>query len=89
MCVFLLTVRTFVCGTLVVTGAEFIRKIRKLAKDNSMEFRHDKDLGKGSHTALYLGESGFTIIKDLKKELGPGAVSAMCKQLGIAKADIQ
>jgi antitoxin HicB len=35
---------------------------------------------------LYVGER-FTVVKDLNKELGPGLLSAMCKQLGIRKED--
>jgi predicted RNA binding protein YcfA (HicA-like mRNA interferase family) len=41
----------------------------------------------GSHGTLYLG-GRFTVVKDLKKELGPGLLSAMCKQLGIRKEDL-
>jgi hypothetical protein len=30
----------------------------------------------------------LTVVKDLKKELGPGLLSDMCKQLGIRKEDL-
>jgi hypothetical protein len=30
----------------------------------------------------------FTVVKDLKKELGPGLLSDMYKQLGIRKEDL-
>jgi mRNA interferase HicA len=43
--------------------------------------------GVGSHGTLYLGER-FTIVKDLKKEIWPGLLAAMCKQLGIRKEDL-
>jgi mRNA interferase HicA len=36
---------------------------------------------------LCLGER-FTVVKDLKKELGPGLLSDMCKQIGIRKEDL-
>jgi hypothetical protein len=36
---------------------------------------------------LYLGER-FTVVKDLKKELGPGLLADMRKQLGIQKEDL-
>jgi len=32
--------------------------------------------------------AGFTVVKDLKKDLGPGLLSDMCKQLGIRKEDL-
>jgi len=41
----------------------------------------------GSHGTFYLGNR-FTIVKDLKKELGPGLLSDMPKQLGIRKEDL-
>jgi len=28
------------------------------------------------------------VVKDLKKELGPGLLAGMCKQLGIRKEDL-
>ena len=43
--------------------------------------------GLGSHGTLYLGVR-ITVVKDLKKEIGPGLLAAMCKQLGIRKEDL-
>jgi mRNA interferase HicA len=43
--------------------------------------------GSGSHGTLYVGNR-FTVVKDLKKELGPGLLSDMLKQLGIRKEDL-
>ena len=43
--------------------------------------------GSGSHGTLYVGDR-YTIVKDLKKELGPGLLSDMYKQLGIRKEDL-
>jgi hypothetical protein len=43
--------------------------------------------GSGSHGTLYLG-GGLTVVKDLKKEIGPGLFAAMCAQLGIRKEDL-
>jgi len=34
-----------------------------------------------------LGER-FTVVKDLKKELGPGLLADMCEQLDIRKEDL-
>jgi hypothetical protein len=36
---------------------------------------------------VYLGKRR-TVVKDLKKELGPGLLAGMCKQLGIRKEDL-
>ena len=36
---------------------------------------------------VYIG-SRLAVVKDLKKELGPGLLADMCKQLGIRKEDL-
>jgi hypothetical protein len=41
----------------------------------------------GSHGTLYIGDR-FTVVKDLKKELGTGLPADMCKQLDIRKEDL-
>jgi predicted RNA binding protein YcfA (HicA-like mRNA interferase family) len=38
--------------------------------------------GKGSHGRVYLG-SAFTTVKNPKKEIGPGLLLRMCRDLGI------
>lgn len=68
-------------------GSEFIRKVEKLAKKNSVATRFDTSHGKGSHGRLYYGDK-FTTVKDRKKEIGKGLLSAMCKQLGIDQNDL-
>jgi mRNA interferase HicA len=70
-----------------VKGSEFLRKVKAIAKRNKLAYRWDPERGAGSHGTLYLGER-LTIVKDLKKELGPGLLADMCKQLGIRKADL-
>ena len=48
----------------------------------------DKGRGKGSHGRLYYGDR-FTTLKDRKKEIGPGLLSAMLHQLGLTKRDLE
>ena len=43
--------------------------------------------GAGSHGTLYFGER-FTVVKDLKKEPGPGLLADICKQPGVRKEDL-
>ena len=57
------------------------RSGRKLA------YRWSFQRGAGSHGTVYLGDR-FTVVKDLKKELGPGLLADMRKQLGIRKEDL-
>jgi mRNA interferase HicA len=70
-----------------VQGSEFLRKVKAVAKRNKLAYQWVPERGSGSHGTLYLGR-GLTVVKDLKKELGPGLLSDMCKQLGIRKEDL-
>ena len=71
----------------IVKGGEFLRKVKGLARRNKIVYRWNPARGTGSHGTVYLGE-GLTVVKDLKKEIGPGLLADMCKQLGIRKEDL-
>lgn len=68
-------------------GGEFLRKVKSMARRKKVAYRWSPERGVGSHGTLYLGQR-FTIVKDLKKELGPGLLADMCRQLGIRKEDL-
>jgi mRNA interferase HicA len=63
-------------------GAEFERRVQKLAKERETACFFVADKGKGSHGRLYFG-SEFTTLKDRKKELGKGLLGKMCRDLKI------
>ena len=65
-----------------MTGAEFIRLVRRLGRRRGIEVRFVAQRGKGSHGTLYYG-SGKTIVKDRKKELGSGLLADMLANLGL------
>ncbi len=71
----------------LMKGSEFLRKVKSIARRNKLSYRWSPERGVGSHGTLYLGER-FTIVKDLKKEIGSGLLADMCKQLGIPKEDL-
>jgi len=50
-------------------------------------FRWDPERGAGSHGTVYIGDR-LAVVKDLKKELGPGLLTDMCRQLGIRREDL-
>ena len=68
-------------------GTEFLRRAKALAKRTKVTCRWRAERGVGSHGTLYFG-GRFTVVKDLKKELGPSLLADMCKQLGIRKEDL-
>ena len=79
--------RTKVFDNKEVRGSEFLRKVKKAAKNHKLTYRWSPERGVGSHGTVYLG-GRFGIVKDLKKELGPGLLADMCQQLGIRKEDL-
>ena len=71
-----------------MTGAEFIRRIRKIARARDIEIRFVTRPGKGSHGRLYYG-TRFTTVKDRKKEIGPGLFQKMLTDLGLSSSDME
>ncbi len=69
-------------------GIDFIRKIKKLAKQRGLRCSVDKKRGKGSHVTLYL-DNNRTTVRNPKDELKKGTLSAMIKQLGLNHQEIQ
>ena len=70
-----------------MTGSEFVRRIRRLGRERGVAVRFEPRPGKGSHGRLYFGER-FTTLKDRRKEIGQGLLSAMLRQLGLSRDDV-
>lgn len=70
-----------------MTGNEFIRKVKALAKQRGVQAQLDAKRGKGSHQTLYLANA-FTVVRNPKDELKTGTIHAMCAQLGIKFSDL-
>jgi hypothetical protein len=71
----------------VVKGAEFERRVRKLARSRKVTCQFVADKGKGSHGRLYFGDE-FTTLKDRKKEIGRDLLAKMCADLKIDPHDL-
>jgi mRNA interferase HicA len=71
-----------------MTGNELIRALRQTARRNGTTVRQEKKKGSGSHTTIYYG-TAFTTLPDLKKEIGPGLLNKMLKDLGLTKEDLK
>jgi len=71
-----------------MNGHEFESKIRTIGRQRGVTVSFDSGRGKGSHGRLYYG-SRFTTLKDRRKEIGPGLLSAMLNQLGLTKKDLE
>ena len=68
-------------------GSEFLRKLKALARRHELPCKWVRSRGAGSHGTFYLGER-FTVVKDFKKDIGPGLLADMCRQLSIRKEDL-
>ena len=71
-----------------MNGNELLKKLKKIAKERKINLALAKFHGKGSHGTLYFGGKK-TIMKDPKKEIGPGLLRAMLNRLGLEKKDIK
>ena len=73
--------------TSIMTGDEFTKCIRRLGRERGVTVRFEPRKGKGSHGRLYFGHR-FTTMKDRRKKIGQGLLSAMLRQLGLSREDI-
>ncbi len=71
-----------------MNGGEFLKRLRRLGRNNGVAVRYDGKPGKGSHGRVYYG-AAFTTIKDLRKEIGSGLLSKMLADLGLTKDDLR
>ena len=67
-----------------MNGNELIARLRKLALAQGIKVELVTRGGKGSHARLYFGDR-FTTLKDRRKEIGPGLLRKMLRDLDIDK----
>jgi len=65
-----------------MAGADFIRRVRKLARLRGISVEICAERGKGSHRHLAFGDR-LTVVPDPKSELRKGTLHAMLKQPGL------
>ena len=73
---------------MLVTGREFIRRVARIGRERRIEVRVNSRRGRGSHVTLYYGTLRTTI-KDRRKEIGPGLLSSMIRDLGLERNDFR
>ena len=72
----------------LLRGAEFVRKVARLGKQDGIDVEYKAERGKGSHGTLYFGDRR-TVVRNLKDELKKGTLHAMLKQLGLRLEDLE
>ena len=73
---------------LYVSGAEFIRKVKKLGRRRGVPVDFVEERGKGSHGTLYF-RNRLTVGKHRAAELKPGLLHGMLRQLGLTLDDLR
>ncbi len=71
-----------------MTGREFLKRVREIGRERGLAVRVDTERGKGSHITLYYGNAN-TVVKDRRKEIGPGLLSKMIADLGLDRSDFR
>ena len=71
-----------------MNGKAFIERVTALGRRRGVAVRVDAKRGRGSHVMLYYGDRK-TVVKDRRKEIGPGLLAAMTRQLGLDPADLR
>ncbi len=84
---YLLRERSLSSDNVIMTGNEFIRKVKAYGKKQGIAVTLNASRGKGSHQTLYFG-SAFTVVRNPKDELKTGTFHGMCSQLGIKPSEL-
>ncbi len=71
-----------------INGNELVKRLKKIDRERRLRLLFVRERGKGSHGTLYLGDR-YTIMKDRKKEIGPGLLKKMLTDLGLDQSDIE
>ena len=71
-----------------MNGKEFIERVTELGRRRRVPIRVDAKRGKGSHVTLYYGDRK-TVVNDRRKDIGPGLLAAMTRQLGLDTGDLR
>ncbi len=71
-----------------MTAREFIERVTELGRARGVAVYTNTKRGKGSHIVLYYGQQR-TIVKDRRKDLGPGLLSKMIRDLGLDRRDFR
>lgn len=71
-----------------MTGAEFIRRIRRLGRARNVPVRVETRKGKGSHARLWYGDRP-TVVPHPQRELKRGTLAAIVRQLGLRPDDLK
>jgi mRNA interferase HicA len=75
------------CDTRGDDGNELYRRLQKIGRERSVEVSFESERGKGSHGTVRFGDR-YTVMKDRRKEIRPGLLHAMLRQLGLTERDL-
>ena len=72
---------------IAMNGRELIRRLRRLARKNNVDFSVDPVRGKGSHRRVTYNGRKSTIPYH-NRDIPTGTIAAICRQLGVDRDDL-
>ena len=69
-----------------INGKAFLDRVAALGRARNVPARVDAKRRKGTHVLLYDGDRN-TVLKDRRKDIGPGLLAATARQLGLDAAE--
>jgi len=70
-----------------MNGNELYRRLQKIGRERGVEVSFETERGKGSHGTVRFGDH-YAVMKDRRKEIRPGLLHAMLRQLGLIERDL-
>jgi predicted RNA binding protein YcfA (HicA-like mRNA interferase family) len=70
-----------------MNGNELYRRLQKIGRERGVEVSFGAERGKGSHGTARFADR-YTVMKDRRKEIRPGLLHAMLRQLGLTERDL-
>ena len=67
-----------------INGKDLIKVVKRLGREAGVEVQFVRHRGKGSHGTLYYGDR-YVVLPDRKRDIGPGLMNHIARQLGIPR----
>ena len=71
-----------------MNGKDLLKIVRRFGRTNGVDVRFVQHRGKGSHGTLYYGDR-YVVLPDRKRDIGPGLLNHISKQLGIPRDQLK
>jgi predicted RNA binding protein YcfA (HicA-like mRNA interferase family) len=70
-----------------MNGRQLLRKLRRIGRERGIAVEVDSSHGRGSHSLVRFGDR-TTTLPDLRRDVRPGLLSAIMRQLDLTREDL-